>query len=449
MSDGLNISQGVPRNVSLPLNLNDTNKTIEACRAAITGKSKGIKALLPFLGPAFIASIAYIDPGNFATNIQSGSLFGYNMLWVVVLANLMAMLLQNMSAKLGIATGQNLPELCRAHFSKRMSYTMWGVSEMAAMATDLAEFLGATLGLNLLFGIPMLYATILTGLATYLILMLDRFGFRPLEKFIAAFAVLIGACYLIETVLSHPDFSQVAYHSVVPWLGNGESIMLAVGVIGATVMPHAIYLHSGLTQNRVVPQNDNEKIKLQRFNTKEVLIALGFAGLINIAMMYMAAAAFHSTGNNSVADIQSAYKTLTPILGSASACVFLISLLFSGISSSVVGTMGGQVIMQGFVGFSIPVWVRRIVTMLPTVIIVALGVDPTQTLVISQVILSIVLPIPIIALIYFTKRKDVMGVLVNKKWITGLSIACAIVISFLNLLLIYQTLGGNIPFISS
>lgn len=424
------------------------DKTVEACQAALAGKSKGIRALLPFLGPAFIASIAYVDPGNFATNIQSGSEFGYNMLWVVVLANLMAMLLQNMSAKLGIATGKNLPELCRMHFPQWLSITMWIVSEVAAMATDLAEFLGATIGLNLLFGIPMIYATVLTGITTYLILMLDHYGFRPLEKFIAAFAVLIGVCYLVETFLSHPNFSQVAYHSVIPWLGNRDSIMLAVGVIGATVMPHAIYLHSGLTQNRVVPHNDAEKVKLQKFNTKEVLIALGFAGLINIAMMYMAAAAFHSTGHDSIADIQSAYKTLTPILGSAAASVFLISLLFSGISSSVVGTMAGQVIMQGFVGFSIPVWVRRIVTMLPTVIIVALGVDPTQTLVISQVILSIVLPIPIIALIYFTKRKDIMGVLVNKKLTTTLSIICAVVISFLNLLLIYQTLGGSIPLIS-
>ena len=448
MGDGLNISQGLLRNASIPLNLNESNKTIEACRAAIAGKRTGIRALLPFLGPAFIASVAYIDPGNFATNIQSGSMFGYKMLWVVVIANLMAMLLQNMSAKLGIATGMNLPELCRAHFSKRLSYAMWGVSEVAAMATDLAEFLGATLGLNLLFGIPMIYATLLTGLATYLILMLERFGFRPLAKFIAAFALLIGACYLIETFLSHPDFSQITYHCVVPWLGNSESIMLAVGVIGATVMPHAIYLHSGLTQNRVVPRNDREKVQLQKFNTREVLIALGFAGLINIAMMYMAAAAFHSTGNSGVADIQSAYKTLTPILGSASASIFLISLLFSGISSSVVGTLGGQVIMQGFVGFSIPVWVRRIVTMLPTVIIVALGVNPTKTLVISQVALSIVLPLPVIALIYFTKRKDIMGVLVNKRLTTTLSIVCAVVILCLNLLLIYQTLGGKIPFLS-
>ncbi|MDQ7092257.1 Nramp family divalent metal transporter [Desulfosporosinus sp. PR] len=446
MSDGLNIHQNVAPNVSIPINLN-TNKTVEACRAAISGKRKGIRALLPFLGPAFIASIAYMDPGNFATNISSGSEFGYNMLWVAVLANVMAMLLQNMSAKLGIATGKNLPELCREHFSRWTSFTMWGISELAAMATDLAEFLGASLALNLLFGIPMLYAAILTGLATYLILMLDRFGFRPLEKFIAAFSLLIGACYLLETFLSHPDFAQVAYHSVVPWLGNGDSIMLAVGVVGATVMPHAIYLHSGLTQNRVIPHSDNDKLKLQKFNTKEVFIALGFAGLINLAMMYMAAAAFHTTGHSSVADIQSAYMTLTPILGSAAASVFLISLLFSGISSSVVGTMAGQVIMQGFVGFSIPVWVRRIVTMLPTLAIIALGVNPTMTLVISQVVLSIVLPLPIITLIYFTKRKDIMGVLVNKRWITISSILCAIVILFLNLLLIYQTLGGKMPFV--
>ncbi|KLU61830.1 divalent metal cation transporter MntH [Peptococcaceae bacterium CEB3] len=237
MSDGLNLPRSLTHKAAVPLKLSNTNKTVEACRAAIAGQRKGIFALLPFLGPAFIASIAYIDPGNFATNVQSGSEFGYNMLWVVVLANLMAMLLQNMSAKLGIATGQNLPELCRIHFKKWLSFTMWGVSEVAAMATDLAEFLGATLGLNLLFGLPMLYAALLTGLVTYLILMLDRYGFRPLEKFIAAFAVLIGACYLIETFLSHPNFAQVAYHSVVPWLGDRNSIILAVGVVGATVMP--------------------------------------------------------------------------------------------------------------------------------------------------------------------------------------------------------------------
>lgn len=415
------------------------DKTIEAARASISGQRKGIRALLPFLGPAFVASIAYIDPGNFATNIQSGSQFGYKMLWVVVLANLMAMLLQNMSAKLGIATGKNLSELCRDHFPKWLSYTMWVVSEFAAMATDLAEFLGATLGLNLLFGIPMLYATFLTGIATYLILMLDRYGFRPLEKFIAGFALMIGGCYIVETFLSKPDIGQVVYHSVVPWLGNADSILLAVGVIGATVMPHAIYLHSSLTQNRIVPRNDEEKIKIHKFNIKEVIIALSFAGFVNLAMMYMAASVFNGNGHTEVADIQSAYHTLTPLLGSAAASVFLVSLLCSGISSSVVGTMAGQVIMQGFVGFSIPLWLRRVITMLPTIIIVALGVDPTQTLIISQVILSIVLPAPIIALIYFTRKKEIMGVLVNSKKVTVLSIISAAVILLLNLFLIYQT----------
>jgi manganese transport protein len=288
----------------------------------------------------------------------------------------------------------------------------------------------------------MLFATIITGIVTYLILMLEKFGFRPLEKFIAAFAMLIGLCYLVETIFSKPDLTLVAYHSVVPWLGNSESIMLAVGVIGATVMPHAIYLHSSLTQNRVVPRNDMEKIKIQKFSTKEILIAMTLAGFVNLAMMFMAASVFHATGNSQVADITTAYHTLTPLLGSAAASVFLISLLASGVSSSVVGTMAGQVIMQGFVGFTIPLWIRRVVTMLPTVIIVAIGVDPTQTLVISQVVLSIVLPFPIIALIYFTQKKEVMGVLTNKRITTILSTIFAVVILGLNIWLIVQTFMG-------
>jgi len=417
-------------------------RTVSAARDAINGKVKGIRALLPFLGPAFVASIAYIDPGNFATNIQSGARFGYKMLWVIVLANLMAMLLQNMSAKLGIATGKSLPELCRDNMPKWLTIIMWVVSELAAMATDLAEFLGATLALNLLAGIPMLFATIITGVVTYLILMLEKFGFRPLEKFIAAFAVLVGLCYLAETFLSKPDLAQIAYHSVVPWLGNKESIMLAVGVIGATVMPHAIYLHSSLTQSRIIPRNDTEKIKIQKFSTKEIFIAMTLAGFVNLAMMYMAASVFNTSGNSHVADLTTAYHTLTPLLGSAAASVFLISLLASGISSSVVGTMAGQVIMQGFVGFTIPLWIRRLVTMLPTVIIVAMGVDPTKTLIISQVVLSIVLPFPVIALIYYTRRKDLMGVLVNKRSTTILSSLFALLILGLNVWLIFQTIMG-------
>ncbi|QCJ42260.1 divalent metal cation transporter [Bacillus sp. S3] len=418
------------------------NRTVSAARDAINGKVKGIRALLPFLGPAFIASIAYVDPGNFATNIQSGARFGYKMLWVIVLANLMAMLLQNMSGKLGIATGKSLPELCRDHMPKWLTIVMWVVSELAAMATDLAEFLGATLALNLLVGIPMLLATIITGVVTYLILMLEKFGFRPLEKFIAAFAMLIGLCYLVETIISKPDFSQIAYHSVVPWLGNSESIMLAVGVIGATVMPHAIFLHSSLTQNRIVPRNDFEKIKIQKFSTKEIMIAMSLAGFVNLAMMYMAASVFNTSGQSHIADLTTAYHTLTPLLGSAAASVFLISLLASGVSSSVVGTMAGQVIMQGFVGFTIPLWIRRLVTMLPTVIIVAIGVDPTQTLIISQVVLSIVLPFPIIALIYFTQKREIMGVLTNKRITTVLSSMFAMIILSLNVWMVVQMLMG-------
>lgn len=419
------------------------SKVEKAMWESVTGKRKGLRALLPFMGPAFIASIAYVDPGNFATNIQGGSQFGYKMLWVVVLANLMAMLLQNMSAKLGIATGMNLPELCRSHFPKWLNYVMWAVSEVAAMATDIAEFLGATIGLNLLFGIPMLYATLLTGVATYLILMLERFGFRPLEKFITAFALIIGACYIIETVLSKPSLGQIVHHSLVPWLGSSDSILLAVGIIGATVMPHAIYLHSGLTQNRIRPRNDADALKIQKFNLKEIIIAMSFAGFVNLAMMYMAASVFNTSGHNQVADIQTAYQTLTPLMGSASAAFFLVSLLASGISSSVVGTMAGQVIMQGFVGFTIPIWLRRVITMLPTVIIVALGIDPTQTLVISQVVLSLVLPFPIISLIYFTRKKNLLGVLVNKKYITVLSSVCAVFILALNVWLIYQSISGS------
>ncbi|MFD1673472.1 Nramp family divalent metal transporter [Alicyclobacillus fodiniaquatilis] len=422
------------------------SKAVAAARASISQQKKGIRALLPFLGPAFVAAIAYVDPGNYATNIQSGSEFGYKLLWVVVLANLMAMLIQNMSAKLGIATGQSLPEMCRAYFPKWLSYIMWGFSEVAAMATDIAEFLGATLGLNLLFHIPMLFATLLTGITTYLILMLERFGFRPLEKFIAAFVVLIALCYIVETVLAKPQIGQIAYHSVVPWMGNSDAVLLAVGVIGATVMPHAVYLHSGLTQNRIIPRNDGEKRKIARFNTKEVIIAMVLAGFVNLAMMFMAASVFHGSGHTQIADISTAYKTLTPLLGSASAAVFLVSLLASGISSSAVGTMAGQVIMQGFVGFTIPVWLRRVITMLPTFIIVALGINPTETLVISQVILSLVLPMPVIALVYFTRRKDIMGVLVNKRAVTLLAIICTVVIVLLNLLLLYLSFGGTLAF---
>ncbi|WP_170086915.1 Nramp family divalent metal transporter [Kyrpidia spormannii] len=425
------------------------HKAVAAARMAMSGKTKGLRALLPFVGPAFVASVAYMDPGNYATNIESGSQFGYQMLWVVVMANLMAMLIQSMSAKLGIATGKNLPELCREHVPKGVSVTLWIVSELAAMATDLAEFLGATLALHLLFHIPMLAAVLITGVATYLLLTLERFGFRPLEKVIAGLVAVIGLSYLVETIFSRPEWGQVVYHSVVPWLGPQESVMLAVGVIGATVMPHVVYLHSGLTQRRIIPRDDREKRMINRFSVKEVVIAMGIAGLINLSMMYMAASVFYANGHTAVADITTAYQTLTPLLGPAAATVFLISLLASGLSSSTVGTMAGQVIMQGFVGFTIPVWLRRVVTMIPAVIVVALGVDPTRTLVISQVVLSLVLPVPVITLIYFARRKDIMGILVNRPLTTWVASAVATVVTLLNVLLIYQALGGPMPSIGS
>lgn len=423
----------------------EESRAVLQARSVLTSNRRGFRALLPFLGPAFIAAVAYIDPGNYATNIQSGSEFGYKLLWVVVLANLMAMLIQNMSAKLGIATGKNLPELCREKFPGWVSVILWIFSEIAAMATDIAEFLGATLALNLLIGIPLLVATVITGIITYVILMLDRYGFRPLEIFIGALVLLIAACYAVETWFSHPVLGMVLYHSVVPWVHGPNAILLVVGIIGATVMPHVVYLHSGLTQKRVVPRDDNEKQKIYRFSKKEVIIAMALAGMINLSMMYMAAATFHGTGHIQVATIPMAYRTLTPLLGSAAAAVFLISLLASGVSSSAVGTMAGQVIMQGFVGFTIPVWIRRVVTMLPTVIIVAVGLNPTTILVLSQVLLSLVLPIPVATLVYFASRRDIMGVLVNRRYVTWAAIACAALIVLLNALLIYQTLGGALP----
>lgn len=426
----------------------DFRGTRGAARAVLDGKMRGLAAILPFLGPAFVASVAYVDPGNFATNIQGGSAFGYNLLWIIVVANLMAMLLQTLSAKLGLATGKNLAELSREHFPRPVVYLMWVASEIAAMATDLAEFIGASLALNLLFGLPLLVAALITALITYLILLLEQRGFRPLEAVITGLVGVIALCYVLETLFSRPDWGQVGLHMVVPWEGNSASILLSVGIIGATVMPHVIYLHSSLMQQRIVPRGEKEARRIFRLTIPDVVLAMGLAGLVNIAMLYMAAATFHAHGQNGIADISSAYQTLTPLLGGAAGVVFAVSLLASGLSSSAVGTMAGQVIMQGFVGFTIPVWLRRLLTMLPALIVIALGLNPTQTLVISQVVLSFVLPVPVIALVIFTRRRDLMGVLVNRKITTVLAMLCAFVILMLNILLLYQNFGGTLPFLS-
>jgi len=420
-------------------------KLQQAAQEAILGKRRGLCALLPFLGPAFIACVAYVDPGNFATNISGGAEFGYALLWVIAMANLMAMLIQSMSAKLGIATGHNLAEMCREHFPTWVNYTLWLSQEFMAMATDLAEFLGAAIGLYLLFGIPMIWAGLLTGIGVFLVLAVQGNGFRGMEIFITLMVGIIVGCYVIETVLAKPNFGQILFHTVVPSLPGNDAVLLSVGIIGATVMPHVVYLHSGLTQNRIQVRNDDEKLRVFFFEKIDVVVAMAIAGLVNMSMLFMAAKVFHFTGHTDVADITTAYQTLTPLLGGAASLVFAISLLFSGISSSHVGTMAGQVVMQGFVGFRIPIWVRRLFTMVPALAAILLGLDPTRTLVISQVILSFALPVPMITLIMFTRRRDLMGVLTNHRVTTILAWAFATVILFLNFVLLYQTFGGPLP----
>jgi manganese transport protein len=400
--------------------------------------------LLPFLGPAFIASVAYVDPGNFATNIQGGAEFGYTLLWVIVASNLMAMLIQSLSAKLGIATGRNLAELCREQYPKPMVFTMWVLMEVVAMATDLAEFLGAALGFYLLFGIPLGIAGILTAIITFFILGLERYGARPLEALITTMVGVIAGCYLVELFLGQPDFGQIAYHAVVPQFRGARSVILATGILGATVMPHVIFLHSSLTQHRIVTKDPGQLKKLFRYQILDVALAMGIAGLINAAMLIMAASTFHASGLTEVASIESAHQTLEPLLGRAAGWVFAVSLLASGLSSSSVGTMAGQVIMQGFLNYHIPVWLRRLVTMGPSLLVIALGFDPTKTLIVSQVFLSFGLPFAVIPLVLFTRRPDLMGVLVNRKSTTILAGSAALLIVCLNFYLLYQTLlGGN------
>ncbi len=419
--------------------------TIQSAADVLSGESKKgwLARLLPFLGPAFIASVAYMDPGNFATNIQGGAQFGYRLLWVIVGSNLMAMLIQSLSAKLGIASGKNLAEQCREHFPRPVVWTMWVLMEVVAMATDLAEFLGAALGFNLLFGIPLWAAGLLTALATFLILGLERYGFRPLEAVITSLVGVVGVSYLLETIIDKPAWGQVAYHAFVPSFAGTESILLATGILGATVMPHAIFLHSALTQDRIVVRDPLQLRRLFRFEVIDVLIAMGGASLINMAMLIMAASTFFYKGITTVGTIEEAHQTLEPLLGPAASWIFAISLLASGLSSSSVGTMAGQVIMQGFLHRHIAPWVRRLVTMGPSLIVIFIGLDPTRTLVISQVMLSFGLPFAIIPLVMFTSRKEVMGVLVNRRSTTLLAGLSAAIIVVLNLYLLYQTFFGR------
>ena len=398
--------------------------------------------ILPFLGPAFIACVAYIDPGNFATNIAGGSKFGYRLVWVIVAANLLAMLIQTLSAKLGIATQRNLPEVCREQFPRRVSFFLWLQAEAIAMATDLAEFLGAAIGIHLLTGMALFPAAVISGIASFAILGMQRFGFRALESVIAAFVGVIGVCYIIELGFAKPDWSQVLAHAVAPQFGSGEAVLLSVGILGATVMPHVIYLHSALTQDRIVPESDEDSRTLLRYTRFDVLIAMSIAGLINVAMLVVAAATFYKTGLIDVDSLEVAHKTLEPILGAASSAFFALALIASGLSSSAVGTLAGQVVMQGFIRRRIPVTVRRLVTMLPAFIVIAIGVDPSRTLVLSQVVLSFGIPFALVPLVYFTARKDLMGVLVNRKITTVVASIVATGIVGLNIFLLAQIFGA-------
>lgn len=426
--------------ISEPRSLGMSARAAVAMEGALHGSRRGIRAVLPFVGPAVVASVAYLDPGNFAANIQAGAGYGYSLLWVVLIANLTAMLFQAMSAKLGIVTGKNLAELSRIHFSRRTRLGMWLASEIAAMATDLAEFLGGAVGFMLLLHIPLMPAMVLMGLLTYGILMFERGGFRPMELVITGFVAMIAVAYVAELFIAPPDAAGVITGLTMPHIADSGALLIAVGVIGSTVMPHAIYLHSGLTQGRAPARDDKDRAKLIRYSNREVLVALGVAGFVNMAMVAMAAVAFHGMGAD-VATIENAYQTLIPALGSAAAGLFLIALTAAGISSSVVGTMAGQMIMQGFVGFKIPIWARRVITMAPAFVIAALGFDITYSLVMSQVVLSLVLPVPVIALIVLSRKQEVMGRFTSSRTVQVLAGSAAAVVLSLNIFLVLDAFG--------
>jgi manganese transport protein len=419
------------------------DRTVQAARDVLAGGRRGgpLRRLLPFLGPAFIASIAYVDPGNFATNIEAGAELGYTLLWVILSANLIAMLVQTLSAKLGIATGLNLAEHCRERFPRPVVITLWVLMELVAMATDLAEFVGAAVGFNLLFGIPLLVGGLLTAVATFVILALERYGFRPLEAVITGFLAIIAVSYVVELVLVRPDWPQVGRSTFLPRFGGTEGVLLSAGILGATVMPHAIFLHSALTQGRVVVRDPRQQRRLFRFEVIDVVFAMGVAGAVNAAMLIMASSTFFARGLTRVATMEDAYRTLQPLLGRAAGVVFALSLLASGLSSSTVGTTAGQVIMDGFLKRRIPVWVRRFVTLVPSLVVISLGLDPTRSLVVSQVVLSFGLPFTIIPLVVFTADRGVMGALVNRRLTTVAAGVVAGMVVGLNVYLIIRAFG--------
>ncbi len=415
-------------------------RVLKAAERSLNGERRGLRAVLPFLGPAFIAAVAYVDPGNFATNMAGGSQFGYMLLWVVLAANLMAMLIQSMSAKLGIATGRSLPEVCRDRFPRPVVIFLWIQAELIAMATDLAEFVGAALGLNLVFGIPLFIAGLMTGVLAFGILGLQAWGFRRLEATIAGLVGVIVAAFSLEVFRSDPSWGSVLSGTLVPQLDGSASILLAVGILGATVMPHVIYLHSALTQKRIVGANPEARRKIFHFELVDVMIAMGIAGLINLAMLTTAAAVFYSRGlTGAGSDLGQVFSGLDHYLGLHSGIIFGIALLASGISSSSVGTLSGQVVMQGFIRRRISVFLRRAITMVPAMIVIGIHFDPSHALVLSQVFLSFGIPFAMIPLVMFCRDRKIMGNLVNSRFTNWAAYAVATMIIGLNIFLLYRT----------
>jgi manganese transport protein len=398
-----------------------------------------LRTRLALLGPAFVACIAYVDPGNFATNIAGGSKYGYMLLWVLLAANLMAMLIQNLSAKIGIATRKNLPELCREHFPRPVTWGLWVQAELIAMATDLAEFVGAAIALNLLFGIPLLPSGIITAVAAFAILGLQSRGYRRFELAILGFLAVILLGFLYDTLRIGFDAGEAA-KGFVPHFDGSNSLLLATGILGATVMPHVIYLHSALTQNRVDAHDDAERRMLLRFNRVDVTIAMGLAGLINMSMLVIAASLFFGNGPD-VDTIEKAHTGFKELVGPSAAVAFALALLASGFASSSVGTYAGQVVMQGFIARTVPLALRRAVTMAPALVVLAIGVNPTNALVISQVVLSFGIPFALVPLVLLTRRADIMGALVNRRRTTAVAAAVALIISSLNVFLLVDTFG--------
>ena len=413
-----------------------------AARRSFDGHARGMSRFWPFLGPAFIASVAYIDPGNFATNVAAGARFGYLLLWVVLVANLMAMVVQTQSAKLGIATGRNLAELCRENFPRRVTIGLWLQAEVVAMATDIAEVVGAALGLNLLFGIPLFAAGVLAGAGAFAILALQRMGFRRLEAGITALVGVVVASFVIELFDAKPDAGETIRHLLVPGFAGTESILLATGIIGATVMPHVVYLHSALTQRRIVGRDDSERRHILRFEKLDVVIAMSLAGLVNISMVLVAAALFHGSGLAGIESIQGAYAGLKTLVSTNAATIFGIALLASGFASSSVGTMAGQVVMQGFIQRRIPIFARRAITLAPALVVLAVGLNPSNALIGSQVVLSFGIPFALVPLVIVARRRDIMGALVNPRWLTALAGSLAAMIIALNVFLLEQVFLG-------